>query len=255
MSAVASKCEDCQGIPSFTEPFSICIADRRVLWRHSLEAALASSWPAASVSSLEALLGESTVERNGVAAVVLLGGAGLAQNAALREDFGAIEKSLPGVPVLIVTDDFDAHDVTEAMQLGARGYLASSVSMDLLIQCLRLLMIGGTAFPPVMTNADAAAASGAPADLRSRPEANLAIDFFTPREIEVLAGLGEGKPNKIIAYELKICETTVKVHMRHIMRKLGATNRTHAALLAKEMLSETAQQSHRPNDASLGLAN
>ena len=54
---------------------------------------------------------------------------------------------------------------------------------------------------------------------------------------EVLSGLGEGRPNKIIAYQLGICETTVKVHMRHIMRKLGATNRTHAALLAREMLT------------------
>ncbi len=242
-------------MPSLTEPFGICIADRRVLWRHSLEAALASSWPAASVSSLEALLGEAAVDRDVVAAVLLLGGGGLAKNSALREDFVAIEKSLPGVPILIVTDDFDAHDVTEAMQLGAKGYLASSVSMDLLIQCLRLLMIGGTAFPPVMANAGAPATSGPQADPRNRPEANLAIDFFTPREIEVLAGLGEGKPNKIIAYELEICETTVKVHMRHIMRKLGATNRTHAALLAKEMLSETGQQVQRPSDASLHLTN
>ncbi len=243
-------------MPSLTEPFGICIADRRVLWRHSLEAALASGWPAATVSSLEAQLGESAVDRGVVSAVILLGGAGLARNAALQEDFDTIGKSLPGVPILIVTDDFDSQDVTEAMRLGARGYLASNVSMELLIQCLRLLMIGGTAFPPVMAKAaDAVATSGAPADPRSRPEASLAIDFFTPREIEVLAGLGEGKPNKIIAYELKICETTVKVHMRHIMRKLGATNRTHAALLAKEMMTATDQQLHAPGDARLDLAN
>ena len=43
-------------------------------------------------------------------------------------------------------------------------------------------------------------------------------------------------PNKLIAHELSICETTVKVHLRHIFRKLGTTNRTHAALLAREML-------------------
>ncbi|MEZ5865974.1 MAG: response regulator transcription factor [Geminicoccaceae bacterium] len=236
------------------EPNGICVVDRRVLWRHSLEAALASSWPEASVNSLDAVLGEPAVDRDAVAAALLLGGMGLSSNAALREDFVAIEKSLPGVPILIVTDDFDARDVTEAMQLGARGYLASSVSMELLIQCLRLLMIGGTAFPPVMATAVADAAPGALSDSRSRPDTNLAIDFFTPREIEVLGGLGEGKPNKIIAYELKICETTVKVHMRHIMRKLGATNRTHAALLASEMLSGPDQQADKNSRTSLNLA-
>ena len=52
----------------------------------------------------------------------------------------------------------------------------------------------------------------------------------------MLRSLANGRPNKLIAYELLICETTVKVHLRHIFRKLGTTNRTHAALLAREML-------------------
>ena len=50
--------------------------------------------------------------------------------------------------------------------------------------------------------------------------------------------LKDGKPNKIIAYELDICESTVKVHMRHIMGKLNATNRTQAALLAQHILAK-----------------
>lgn len=253
MPTIGSRCEDCERAHSQAEPFGICIADRRILWRHSLEAALASSWPDASVSSLDAVLGEPAIDRDGVAAVLLLGGAGLSTNAALRDDFAGIEKSLPGAPILIVTDDFNSQDVTEAMQLDARGYLAASVSIELLIQCLRLVMIGGTAFPPVMATSPAAATSLGMSAPRNRPEADLAINLFTPREIEVLAGLGEGKPNKIIAYELKICETTVKVHMRHIMRKLGASNRTHAALLASEMLSSPDQAADKHAGASLNL--
>ena len=65
-------------------------------------------------------------------------------------------------------------------------------------------------------------------------------ELFTPKELEVLGSLANGRPNKLIAHELLICETTVKVHLRHIFRKLGTTNRTHAALLAREMLDGAA---------------
>ena len=57
----------------------------------------------------------------------------------------------------------------------------------------------------------------------------------------MLRSLATGRPNKLIAHELAICETTVKVHLRHIFRKLGTTNRTHAALLAREMLEGDAK--------------
>ena len=58
------------------------------------------------------------------------------------------------------------------------------------------------------------------------------VGQFTPREVEVLALLKHGKPNKLIAYELNLSESTVKVHIRNTMRKMGSTNRTHAAMNA-----------------------
>jgi hypothetical protein len=54
----------------------------------------------------------------------------------------------------------------------------------------------------------------------------------------VVRALAAGRPNKLIAHGLDMCETTVKVHLRHVFRKLGCTNRTQAALLAREMLEE-----------------
>jgi DNA-binding NarL/FixJ family response regulator len=54
---------------------------------------------------------------------------------------------------------------------------------------------------------------------------------FSPRQLQVLELLQQGKQNKIIAYELGMCESTVKVHIRHIMRKLNARNRTQVVLL------------------------
>ena len=59
--------------------------------------------------------------------------------------------------------------------------------------------------------------------------------LFTPRQAGVVEALRQGKPNKIIAYELTMCESTVKVHIRHIMRKLNARNRTQVAFMLTNM--------------------
>ncbi len=60
---------------------------------------------------------------------------------------------------------------------------------------------------------------------------------FTPRELQVIDALQRGRSNKVIASDLKLSENTVKVHVRHIMRKLRATNRTQAALRSQLLLS------------------
>ena len=58
---------------------------------------------------------------------------------------------------------------------------------------------------------------------------------LTPRQRQVLELLGQGRPNKVIAQRLALCESTVKVHVRQIMRKLGATNRAEVALKLREL--------------------
>jgi DNA-binding NarL/FixJ family response regulator len=57
---------------------------------------------------------------------------------------------------------------------------------------------------------------------------------LTQREVEVAEAIRKGKPNKIIAYELNLCESTIKVHIRNIMKKLNATNRTQVAFKLSE---------------------
>jgi DNA-binding NarL/FixJ family response regulator len=61
--------------------------------------------------------------------------------------------------------------------------------------------------------------------------------MFTAREADVVEALRQGKANKIIAYELNLCESTVKVHIRSIMRKLKATNRTEVAYKLRDVVS------------------
>ncbi len=218
----------------------IVIADRRALWRHSLAEALAAVWSDVSFRTVDTRSVETPIEEDTVVAAILLSGRGLAENGELRDDLRRITSASPATPALVVTDSVEAADVAIAIKFGAKGYLAADVALEVLIQSLRLLMIGGTAFPaiePAGGSINGVSSSAPPPLMVGDREASTSpIGLFTPKEREVLSGLGEGKPNKIIAYELGICETTVKVHMRHIMRKLGVTNRTHAALLASEML-------------------
>ena len=103
-----------------------------------------------------------------------------------------------------------------------------------LVQGIRLVLMGGTALPIPVATAGTPPVPAPAAPVRS--PSRFSADLFTPKELEVLGSLASGRPNKLIAHELMICETTFKVHLRHIFRKLGTTNRTHAALLAREML-------------------
>ena len=64
---------------------------------------------------------------------------------------------------------------------------------------------------------------------------------FSQRQVQVLEGLKQGKQNKIIAYELNMCESTVKVHIRHIMKKLKARNRTQVVLLTSNSIDHFAK--------------
>ena len=218
----------------------IIIADRRSLWRRTLAEVLAAVWSDVVFRAVDTQSVETPIEEGAVGAAVLLGGRGLAENDELRDDLRHITSASPAIPILVVTDSVEAADIAIAISVGAKGYLVSDVALEVLIQSLRLLMIGGTAFPAIEPAGESinGVSSSAPPPSRvvDRETSTSPIGLFTPKEREVLSGLSEGKPNKIIAYELGICETTVKVHMRHIMRKLGVTNRTHAALLASEML-------------------
>jgi DNA-binding NarL/FixJ family response regulator len=75
---------------------------------------------------------------------------------------------------------------------------------------------------------------------------------LTPRELSVIDLLREGKPNKLIAARLEMQESTVKVHVRSILKKLNATNRTHAAFVANRLLGQDAEPVALPNSLRLG---
>jgi DNA-binding NarL/FixJ family response regulator len=152
---------------------------------------------------------------------------------------------LPGLPVVALSEGADAEDIRGAIERGLSGYIPISLELRLVIDALRFVAAGGTFVPaePLLASLDAAAPSRSPPELSVSEAATASLmkdaagvaavlDALTPRELAVLGTLRQGKSNKQIAREVGMREATVKVHVRHIMRKVGAVNRTQVALLA-----------------------
>lgn len=115
-------------------------------------------------------------------------------------------------------------DVAEqALEIGAAGFLPKTLPAKSLVNAVRFMAMGEQ-YAPVdfMTAAT------------EETVANPMAEKLSPREVQVLKGLCEGKANKEIARDLGIQEPTVKLHMKTLYRKIGAHNRTQAAMLAKE---------------------
>jgi DNA-binding NarL/FixJ family response regulator len=139
----------------------------------------------------------------------------------------------------VLSDKDDIDDVNQALTHGARGYIPTSVECEIAFAALRLVSAGGTFVPAGALRSTAANTDGQPEGERQRRSGRLDL---TPRELLVIDLLRKGKPNKLIARELEMQESTVKVHVRNILRKLNAANRTHAAFVANRLLSQDTER-------------
>jgi DNA-binding NarL/FixJ family response regulator len=225
---------------------TVLFLDPRPLTRECL-----SRWLQASARNLRILpladpaelAGDGSVASGEAADLILfnIAGSEVAEPRVARA-IEAFRLKLPDVPLVVLADreDTDADAVAEAICRGARGYIPTTLHASLVIEALRLVAAGGTFVPTdALVNfmeRRRAATAGRGAGRRG-PDDRLALGGFTARESEVLALLRQGKSNKIIAHELAMRESTAKVHVRRIMKKLNATNRTQAAFLASRLFA------------------
>jgi DNA-binding NarL/FixJ family response regulator len=155
----------------------------------------------------------------------------------IRKIVSSLRDALPSLPVMVISDREDWSAVIDALKFGVRAYFPSSLDPEILIDTLRFVQKGGT-FIPLDALIDAA-----PFHRKQRQGADrsrMEMRGLTPSEQRVLELLKTGQPNKVIARELEIEEATVKVHVRRIMKKLNAANRTQAALVAQQMTGSLA---------------
>lgn len=140
------------------------------------------------------------------------------------------ERCVEDAGIAVISDLADAALAIAAIRRGLRGYLPTHLSAGMVAAGVGVMRAGGIFIPP----------ESIPALCGEAPEAkpaSRAIDdlILTGREGDVLLALQKGNPNKIIAHELRIAESTVKVHVRNIMKKLNATNRTQLAFLTRRL--------------------
>ncbi|WP_343594654.1 response regulator transcription factor [Acinetobacter sp.] len=137
--------------------------------------------------------------------------------------------SNPNLAVIILTVSEDAIDLTECMRLGARGYLLKNIETHFLINSIHKAVEGDSILSPEMT-------SKLISQLRSpTPVAeDSQLSTLTQREKETLAWLAKGASNKVIAKSMNVAESTIKVHVQNILRKLNLNSRVQAAVFAVE---------------------
>jgi DNA-binding NarL/FixJ family response regulator len=143
-------------------------------------------------------------------------------------EFALLSEIDPQFRTLVLAPTDDLNKALAALSQGANGFISMNVGFDIVIQALRFISAGGTYVPAqclVAARRESLATSQ-----RSLPVA------VTPQEAAVIQAVRQGKPNKVIAFELNLCENTVKVHLRNIMKKLNAKNRTEVAVKAETLM-------------------
>jgi DNA-binding NarL/FixJ family response regulator len=129
----------------------------------------------------------------------------------------AILEKFPNARCVVLTTYAGDVQATRALKAGAKGYLLKSMLRKDLVDTIRIVHSGKSRIP---------------SEIATELASHLGSDALSVREIEVLRMVGEGCSNKIVADHLKISEDTVKGHMRNILSKLNANDRTHAVMIA-----------------------
>lgn len=140
-----------------------------------------------------------------------------------------IKQTCPTTVVIMLTM-YDNHMyVIDSIRAGAAGYLTKDVSRDLLLHAIRSVLGGGSMVPNRLLRQ---AMDGSIHDVSERVEEDYhtTLSDLTPRELEVLALLGQGYDNKAISRELHLAEITIKKYVQSVIAKLGVSDRTQAAL-------------------------
>ncbi len=126
----------------------------------------------------------------------------------------------------LLLDQYSFEEVVEAFQLGADGVIIKEISCAPLTESIRLVAMGEKVFPSQLVGN---LTSWMPASTAGDWKSSAASVGLSEREIEILESIMAGMANKVIARQFGICEATVKVHVKAILRKLGVENRTQAA--------------------------
>lgn len=146
-----------------------------------------------------------------------------------REAVQLIVEEAPGARVIMLTVSEDADDLVDCLRAGAQGYLLKNINAEFLLDAVSRAAEGEAVMSPQMT---AKLMQNVRAVNKPQPAAD--HDRLSPREREILGFLARGASNKDIARALDLAESTVKIHIQGILKKLGISSRVQAAVYAVE---------------------
>ncbi|MCD8536068.1 MAG: response regulator transcription factor [Burkholderiaceae bacterium] len=232
-----------------TYPIRLLIVDDHALFRRGLTALLSQDRRFSIVGEAENAEAALQAAEKLQPDVILLDNhmPGLTGIAAI----GGLKKTAPQCQVLMLTVSEKPDDLAAAIRAGAAGYLLKTINTEDLADSVEKIVSGDTIISPEMMTKlvgllrnmpqDDGQQASAPDTVQPATEvqpaemvvqANDPIHDLSPRETEILRLIARGDSNKHIARELDIAETTVKIHVQHILRKLNISNRVHAAVYA-----------------------
>jgi DNA-binding NarL/FixJ family response regulator len=203
---------------------NLAIVDQSPLRRECLKLALSYQprrWRVMDVAEAADLVPRI---RRGESFDVILLGASTCAHIDLS-DLALLCSAAPEIPILVTADCDDPESARVILRSGARGFLPTSLGLKVLMGALERMRTGGTYVPLAITEPKPLTAVGDRS--RQSPWREL-----TRRQRDVLALISEGKSNKLIADALTMTESTVKAHVKQIIKRLNVANRTQAALLA-----------------------
>lgn len=215
------------GIVAMATACALAIVDHSRLRRECLRLALAQHnphWRVTEFSTADELLRGVSL---GESVDLIVIGAATAEHVDLAQ-LEILRDTLPGAPVVVVAENGNPHRARQLLAAGARGFLPTSLSLKVLIGALDLVLAGGVYVPSSLLDAAPPRRTGWDGEDRPiEPWSEL-----TRRQRDVLGLISQGKSNKLIADALSMSESTVKAHVKQIIKRLHVSNRTQAALLA-----------------------
>jgi len=205
---------------------TVALIDVSRLRRECLRLALAqhnAHWRVVEFANAEEL--QRALEGGAPNADLALIGAATAEHVDLHQ-LELVCEALPETPVVVIAENGHPQRARQILSSGARGFLPTNLSLKVLIGALDLVLAGGVYVPSSLLDAAPPRQDGS-SDRPSEPWSEL-----TRRQRDVLGLISQGKSNKLIADALSMSESTVKAHVKQIIKRLHVSNRTQAELLA-----------------------
>lgn len=225
---------------------SVLIVDDHPLYSDALASALEGVFPDCQVEKAGSLGGAMAALDGGLDPDLVIFDLKLPDVCGIS-GFVKLRARAPDIPILVISSLTARPLVDTLMQEGAAGFLTKDTPAEVLKPVLGEIAQGRKYVPAAYRHAGGA-------DRESRRAAGDAVHpklaALTPQQQKVMRLICEGKPNKQIAYELSLAEATVKAHITALLRRLGVSNRTQAAMMVESATAEAMGTTDEPEALS-----